>query len=176
MFLKARREGLEGGIPVDIKLAGEGSYNWHGRLDFTDNALDQNSGTVRARAVVRNGDGFLTPGLFGNMRLATGGTHQALLVPDTAVTTDQTRKQLLVVDKEGTVAAREVMLGPLVDGLRVIESGLAKTDRVAISGVQMAMPGQKVRPQPGRITLQDAATVSGDDRQPQAAGSATLAD
>ena len=176
MFLKARREGLEGGTPVDIKLADEGSYNWHGRLDFTDNALDQNSGTVRARAVVRNGDGFLTPGLFGNMRLATGGTHQALLVPDTAVTTDQTRKLLLVVDKEGTVAAREVMLGPLVDGLRVIESGLAKTDRVVISGVQMAMPGQKVRPHPGRITLPDAATVSGDDRQPQAAGSATLAD
>ena len=176
MFLKARREGLEGGTPVDIKLADEGDYRWHGTLDFTDNALDRNSGTIRARAVVRNGDGFLTPGLFGNMRLATGGTHQALLVPDTAVTTDQTRKLLLVVDKDGTVAAREVVLGPLADGLRVIESGIAKTDRVIISGVQMAMPGQKVRPQPGRITLLDPAIGKAADKQAPAAGSATLAD
>ena len=176
MFLKARREGLEGGTPVDIKLADEGDYRWHGTLDFTDNALDQNSGTIRARAVVRNGDGFLTPGLFGNLRLATGGTHEALLVPDTAVTTDQTRKMLLVVDKQGTVAAREVTLGPVVDGLRVVETGIAKTDRVVISGVQMAMPGQKVRPQPGRITAADPAAASQGDRQPQAAGSATLAD
>ena len=126
--------------------------------------------------MVRNGDGFLTPGLFGNMRLATGGTHQALLVPDTAVTADQTRKLLLVVDKEGKVAAREVTLGPIVEGLRIVETGIAKTDRVVISGVQSAMPGQKVRQQPGRITLPDPAMRGQDDRQPQAAGSATLAD
>tara|TARA_A100001391_G_scaffold7621_9_gene5066 strand:- start:24973 stop:26295 length:1323 start_codon:yes stop_codon:yes gene_type:complete len=152
MFLKARREGLASGTPVEIRLADESDYRWHGTLDFTDNAIDQNSGTIRARAVVRNGEDFLTPGLFGNMRMATGGTEQALLVPDTAVTTDQTRKLLLVVDGEGTVAAKEVKLGPLADGLRVIHSGIAPGDKVIISGVQMAMPGSQVRAQRTRIT------------------------
>ena len=96
LFLKARREGLDKGTPVEISLQDESDYRWHGTLDFTDNGLDSDSGTIRARAVVRNGEGFLAPGLFGRMRLATGGTRQALLVPDTAVTTDQTRKLLLV--------------------------------------------------------------------------------
>src|SRR5690606_40021713 len=67
-------------------------YRWSGTLDFTDNGLDPNSGTIRARALVHNPDSFLTPGMFGNMRMATGGTEKALLVPDSAVQTDQTRK------------------------------------------------------------------------------------
>ena len=151
LFLKARREGLDKGTPVEIRLQDETDYRWHGTLDFTDNGLDSQSGTIRARAVVRNGEGFLAPGLFGRMRLATGGTRQALLVPDTAVTTDQTRKLLLVVGKDGTVATRAVELGPLVGQLRVIEQGLKPSDRVIIKGTQMAMPGQKVRAQDGRI-------------------------
>lgn len=160
LFLKARREGL-GAANVEIRLADESDYRWHGRLDFTDNGLDPRSGTIRARAVVANPDGFLAPGLFGNMRMATGGTVQALLVPDTAVQTDQTRKLLLVVDSEGTVAAREVELGPLVDGLRVIRGGITAQDRVVIQGVQMAIPGQKVTPQAG--------TIAAAPRDPQAA-------
>ena len=175
MFLKARRGGLDSGTPIEIRLADESEYRWHGTLDFTDNALDQRSGTIRARAVVRNGEGFLTPGLFGNMRMATGGTKEALLVPDTAITTDQTRKLLLVVDKEGNVAPHEVELGPIVNGLRVIHSGIAPTDRVIISGVQMAMPGQKVRPQPGRIEAPEPAASAGAPARPSTpAGSATL--
>ncbi|MXO71889.1 efflux RND transporter periplasmic adaptor subunit [Alteraurantiacibacter buctensis] len=155
LFLKARREGL-GDAQVEIRLADETGYRWQGRLDFTDNGLDPRSGTIRARAVLQNPDGFLAPGLFGNMRMATGTTVNALLVPDTAVTTDQTRKLLLVVDREGTVAAREVELGPLVDGLRVIRSGLTRSDRVVIQGVQMAIPGQKVQARPGTIAAPPA--------------------
>jgi membrane fusion protein, multidrug efflux system len=151
LFLKARREGLDKGTPVEIRLQDETDYRWHGTLDFTDNGLDSQSGTIRARAVVRNGEGFLAPGLFGRMRLASGGTRQALLVPDTAITTDQTRKLLLVVGQDGTVATRAVELGPLVGQLRVIEQGLKSSDRVIIKGTQMAMPGQKVRAQDGRI-------------------------
>lgn len=154
LYLKARREGLEKGAQVDIRLQDEADYRWHGRLDFTDNGLDPASGTIRARAIVANGDGLLAPGLFGRMRLATGGTRAALLVPDTAITTDQTRKQVLVVANDGTVTVRPVELGPQIGGLRVIERGLRPTDRVVIKGVQMAMPGQKVRAQPGRITAQ----------------------
>src|SRR5690606_22953101 len=96
LFLEARREGRDRGAPVEIRLQDESAYNWQGELDFTDTGLDPDSGTVRARAVVRNPDNFLTPGMFGNMRMASGGTEKALLVPDTAVQTDQARKLLLV--------------------------------------------------------------------------------
>ena len=171
LFLKARRDGLDKGTPVEIRLQDESDYRWHGTLDFTDNGLDSESGTIRARAVVRNGEGFLAPGLFGRMRLATGGTRQALLVPDTAVTTDQTRKLLLVVGKDGTVATRAVELGPLVGNLRVIEKGLNPTDRVIIKGTQMAMPGQKVSAQKGRI----AASAPATDQTPEAPTSAPAA-
>ncbi len=135
LFLKAQREGLAKGTEVEIRLADEADYRWHGTLDFTDNGLDADSGTIRARAIVANRDGVLAPGLFGRMRLATGGTRSALLVPDTAITTDQTRKQVLVVGKDGTVAARTVELGPQVGALRVIEKGLKPSDRIVIKGV-----------------------------------------
>ncbi|RIV81161.1 efflux RND transporter periplasmic adaptor subunit [Aurantiacibacter xanthus] len=157
LFLKARREGLDEGTPVEIRLQDEADYRWHGTLDFTDNGLDSQSGTIRARAVVRNGEGFLAPGLFGRMRLATGARHEALLVPDTAIATDQTRKLLMVVEKDGTVAARAVELGPLVGQLRVISGGLKPSDRVIIEGLQMAMPGQQVSVQTGRIAPPAAA-------------------
>ena len=153
LFLKAKRGGLDRGAEVQIRLQDEAEFRWQGQLDFTDNGLDPLSGTIRARAIVRNPDNFLTPGMFGNMRLATGGTVQALLVPDTAVQTDQTRKLLLVVDEEGTVSAKPVELGPVVDGLRVVRNGLDKSDRVIIKGTQMAMPGGKVEVEPGKIEV-----------------------
>lgn len=153
LFLKARREGIATGAAVDIKLQDESTYSRRGTLDFTDNGLDPASGTIRARAVVRNPDNFLAPGMFGNMRIATGQPRPALLVPDTAIQTDQTRKLVLVVARDGTVATREVQLGPVVDGLRVIRSGLAPSEQVVIEGTQMAMPGAKVQVKRGRIAL-----------------------
>ena len=174
LFLKARREGITASAPVEIRLADEAEYRWTGTLDFTDNQLDPQSGTIRARALVANPDGFLAPGLFGNMRMSTGGTTTALLVPDTAVQTDQTRKLLLVVGRDGKLAAREVALGPLVNGLRVIRSGVTATDRVVIQGVQSAMPGQQVRTNQGRITAPAAAPSVAPPAA--AAASATIAD
>lgn len=154
LFLKTRREGANGSATVEIKLQDEASYNWHGTLDFTDNGLDRNSGTIRARAIVRNPENFLAPGMFGNMRLSARGTEKVLLVPDTAVQTDQTRKLLLVVGRDGTVVARAVELGPVIDGgLRVVREGLAQDDRVVIEGTQMAMPGSKVTARRGRIDV-----------------------
>ena len=175
LYLKAQREGLSKGTDVEIRLADEPDYRWHGKLDFTDNGLDADSGTIRARAVVANQDGVLAPGLFGRMRLATGGTHAALLVPDTAITTDQTRKQVLVVANDGTVAARTVVLGPQVGALRVIEKGLKPADRVVIKGVQMAMPGQKVRAEPGRIAASMPQPPAPEAQTVSRAASATLA-
>lgn len=152
LFLKARREGLDRGAEVQIRLQDETEYKWEGQLDFTDSGLDPSSGTIRARAVVPNAGNFLTPGMFGNMRLATGGTEKVLLVPDTAVQTDQTRKLLLVVGRDGTVAAKEVELGPVIDGgLRVVRGGISPSDRVVIEGTQMAIPGDKVTARRGQI-------------------------
>ena len=178
LYLKARREGLEKGAEVDIRLQDEPDYRWRGRLDFTDNALDPASGTIRARAIVPNGDAILTPGLFGRMRMATGGTRTALLVPDTAITTDQTRKQVLVVGSDDEIAARTVELGPQVGGLRVIESGLRPSDRVVIKGVLMAMPGQKVHAETGRIASERSASLDRDPAGPAMtrAAAATFAD
>ncbi|MCW3796729.1 efflux RND transporter periplasmic adaptor subunit [Sphingomonas sp. BN140010] len=153
LFLKARRARESGAAPsaVLIRLQDETDYRWHGRLDFTDNALDTRSGTIRLRAVVDNGRQFLTPGMFGNLRLAAGGTTSALLVPDAAVQMDQARKVVTVVAPDGSLSPRPVVTGPLLDGLRVVRSGLATTDRVVISGAQLAMPGMKVRVRPGVI-------------------------
>ena len=153
LFLKARRARESGATPsaVEIKLQDETDYRWHGRLDFTDNGLDSQSGTIRLRAVVSNPTQFLTPGMFGNMRLSTSGTTPELLVPDAAVQTDQARKVVLVARNDGSVIPRPVVLGPVVDGLRVVRSGLTTADRVVIAGGQLVLPGAKVQVRPGKI-------------------------
>ena len=137
--------------PVDIRLGDENEYRWHGRMAFVDNALDQGSSTIRAKATVHNPDGFLTPGMFGHLRLLGSGAYDGLLVPEDAVVTDQTRKGLLVVGAGDKIEQRVVELGPIVDGLRVIRSGLKATDRVVIAGVQRGRPGTKVQVKMGKI-------------------------
>ena len=94
LYLKTQRARQPGAAPaaVEIQLQDETEHRWKGRLDFTDNGLDQRSGTIRGRAVLSNANYFLTPGMFGNMRLASGGKAPALLVPDTAIQTDQARR------------------------------------------------------------------------------------
>jgi multidrug efflux system membrane fusion protein len=159
LFLKTQRARLAGAgvTPVEIQLQDEQDYRWKGRLDFTDNGLDPHSGTIRGRAVLANPSFFLTPGMFGNMRLATSGTAPAMLVPDSAIQTDQARKTVLVVGPDNVVVTKPVQLGPLVQGLRVVRSGLAATDRVIIAGTQSAMPGSKVAPTMGKVVPQDEA-------------------
>jgi len=177
LYLKTARERqvrAGAGQTAEIKLQDEADYSWRGRLDFTDNGLSQNSGTVRARAVVANPTYFLAPGMFGNMRLADGRTATALLVPDAAVRTDQARKIVLVVGKGDTVAAKPVETGPLVGNLRAIRSGLAKSDRVIVQGVQFAMPGAKVKPRITQIKF-DAVGAKGPAASEPSASQATLA-
>jgi RND family efflux transporter MFP subunit len=137
--------------PIEIRLADETDYRWRGRMDFVDNAIDLGSGTIRGRAVVRNPDGFLTPGMFGHMRLLGSGSYDGMLIPEAAVVTDQTRKVALVVAADGMVSPRVLQLGPLIEGLRVVRAGLKTDDRVIIEGVQRARPGTKVNPKPGKI-------------------------
>lgn len=149
--IRDRQQRGEAAEQVEIRLQDEGDYAWKGRVDFTDNAIDPRSGTMRGRAVVANPNNFLAPGMFGNMRLTSGGTREALLVPDGAVRTDQARKIVFVVGKDGTVAARPVTPGPMVGGLRSIRDGLKADDRVIIQGIQFAMPGSKVNARAGKI-------------------------
>lgn len=151
LYLKQLRDRDKGPKQVQIRLQDEPDYRWNGKVDFTDNAIDQGSGTIRGRAVIANPAFFLTPGMFGNMRLGNGSPHAAMLVPDAAVQTDIGRKAVLVVDKDGNVTTKPVQVGPLVNGLRVIKSGLAANDHVVIEGVQFAAPGTKVTPQNGKI-------------------------
>jgi membrane fusion protein, multidrug efflux system len=136
--------------PVAVRLADETDYVHRGHMDFVDNALNPKTGTIRGRAIFDNNDGFLTPGSFGRLRLF-GGEHDALLVPDAAIASDQSRKIVFTVADDGTVGTKLIELGPIVDGLRVIRSGLAATDRIVIDGIQRARPGQKVKPEDGKI-------------------------
>jgi len=177
LYLKTarQRQASRGdGETAEIRLQDEAQYSWRGKLDFTDNGISQNSGTIRARAVVANPTNFLAPGMFGNMRLADGGTTSALLVPDAAVRTDQARKIVLVVGKDDTVAAKPVETGPLVGNLRAIRSGIAKTDRIIIQGVQFAMPGAKVKPRVTQIKF-DGGAVKAPPASTPSASQATLA-
>jgi len=152
-LLKYRRESAAARtIPVEIRLQDETEYRWKGRVDFLDNALDRGSGTIRGRAVLDNPDGFITPGMFGQMRLFASAPFEALLLPDESIVTDQTRQVVYVVDADGNVAQKIVHPGRLIGGLRVIREGVSPGDRVVISGVQRARPGRKVTITEGKVT------------------------
>ncbi len=132
---------------VRVGLADEDGYPHAGTVDFIDNQVDPATGTVRARAVLPNPDRVFTPGLFARVQLEGSAEADALLVDDKAVLTDQDRKYVYVLGKDDTAQRRDIEPGRLVDGLRVVQSGLAAGDRVIVSGVQRVfMPGMPVAP------------------------------
>ncbi len=136
--------------PVLVRLADETEFTHAGKMDFVDNAINPKTGTIRGRAIFDNKDGLLTPGFFGRLRLF-GGEHDGLLIPDAAVASDQGNKIVFAVADDGAVSAKRVELGPIVDGLRVVRSGLDASDRIVIDGLQRARPGQKVKAEDGTI-------------------------
>ena len=136
--------------PVAVRLADETEFKHQGRMDFVDNVVNAKTGTIRGRAILDNKDGLLTPGFFGRLRLF-GGDRNTLLIPDSAIASDQASKIVFTVADDGTVGTKKVELGPIIDGLRVIRSGLEASDRVVIEGLARARPGQKVKPEDGTI-------------------------
>ncbi|MBR0716288.1 efflux RND transporter periplasmic adaptor subunit [Bradyrhizobium liaoningense] len=132
--------------PVQVTLTGETKPSHDGHINFLDNRLDVSTGTLRSRAVIPNKDLSILPGQFGRVRLIGSSPYEALLIPDTAVATDQSRKIVFVVKPDDTVEAKPVMLGPLDEGLRVIREGLKADDRVIVDGIQRARVGAKVTP------------------------------
>lgn len=131
---------------VKFALADETGFDHVGRLDFVDNILDRSSGTIHARATIKNPDGLLTPGGFARLRVAVAPAAPALLVPDSAVLPDQSEHLVLTVNKDNVVTPKHVDIGDMREGLRVIRSGLEPTDRVIIGGIPSASPGQVVDP------------------------------
>jgi RND family efflux transporter MFP subunit len=144
-----------GGSPVDrtveANLSDEQDWKRRGELDFVDNQMDRGSGTIHARASLPNSDLFIAAGQFARLRLPTSASRLTLMVPDSAVSTDQSRKLVMTVAADGTVVPKPVEVGQLSGGLRVIDAGLSSTDRVIINGLVRARPGSKVTPQPGKI-------------------------
>jgi len=137
--------------PIQVALTGETKPSHDGKMDFLDNRLDLSTGTLRSRAVVPNHDLSILPGQFGRVRLIGSAPYEALLIPDTAIATDQSRKIVFVVKDDDTVEARTVTLGPLDEGLRVVREGLKADDHLIIDGIQRARVGAKVNPHAGTI-------------------------
>jgi len=172
----ARPESRYHANPVEIRLQDQPNFVIKGRMDFVDNAEDPNSGTIRGRAVVPNPTLTLTPGMFGHLRLLGSGTYTGLLVPDTAITTQQSDQVVLVVGPDGKVEQRKITAGPLVNGLRAIRGGLGADDEVIVDGVERAKAGMLVDTRPGTISPPDpgASPTAADQAPPPAA--ATFAD
>jgi RND family efflux transporter MFP subunit len=133
--------------PVQVGLANESGFPHQGVMVFVDNALDPMTGTIRSRALLENHDREFTPGLFARIRLLGSSQHDAVLVNDSAIGTDQTVRYVLVLGKDDKVEYRPVQLGPVVDGLRVVQSGLAAGESVVVNGLQRVRPGAQVAPQ-----------------------------
>jgi len=142
-----RQKDSAGLTTVRLKLIDELEFSHEGRIDFVDNVIDRATGTIRGRAEFSNADGLFTPGMFARVQLPASDPYQALLLPDSAIGTEQSRKYVLVVSADNTVVQRYVTLGDLADRLRVIKAGLAADDRVIVNGLIQARLGAKVAPQ-----------------------------
>jgi RND family efflux transporter MFP subunit len=132
---------------IYLGLNSEANFPHQGRVDFLDNRLDPRTGTIRGRAIFDNKDRLFTPGLFAKLKLSGTGTYKAVLITDRAIGTDQSKKFVLVVDKENKANYREIKVGPLVDGLRVVKEGLKPGESIVVNGLQRVRPGIQVQPE-----------------------------
>jgi RND family efflux transporter MFP subunit len=136
------------GVQVALKLIDESDFDHEGRMDFVDNVIDRATGTIRGRAVFTNSKEVFTPGMFGRVRVPASPPYEALLVPDAAIGTEQSRRYVVVIDAQDTARQKYVTLGQLTsDNLRVIKDGIGPDDRIVVSGLMQARVGQKVRPE-----------------------------
>jgi RND family efflux transporter MFP subunit len=153
-----RRSSREAANPVRLALADEKDFPHPGHMDFVDNQIDFGTGTIRGRAIFDNPDLIYTPGMFARIELLGEPEHDALLLPDDAIGTDQARRFVYVLGDGNVATAREVKLGPIIDGLRVIRAGLTASDKVIVNGLQRVRVGQPVTPQTPPSTVKQATT------------------
>jgi RND family efflux transporter MFP subunit len=133
--------------PVQVGLANEEGFPHTGTMDFVDNQLNPQTGTIRARAVLENKDGQFTPGLFARVQLLASGEYSAILIEDRAVNTDQSQKYVMLLGAANQVEYRKVKLGRVINGLRVVREGLKAGDVIVVNGAQRVHPGMTVTPQ-----------------------------
>lgn len=143
---------------VYIALSDETAFTHEGKLDFVANQIDEETGTIRVRAVLPNSDQFITPGLFGRVKLQTRPLYEALVVPDEAVMLDQTRRLVMTVKDDGIVEPKQIEVGPRIGKLRVVTKGLTENDQVIVNGLMRARPGGKVVPTTIAIDVPDDLT------------------
>jgi RND family efflux transporter MFP subunit len=167
--LQRQASGLSA-APVQVRLQDEAEHRWNGTVDFVDNVVDGQSGATRIRAQIANPNGFLKAGMYGSARMAGAGAYSALLIPETAIVSDGPRKVAYVVAADGQAQVRVLQLGPAIDGLRVIRSGLRPDERVVVNGVQRVRPGQKVTP---KLTTISRSPVKATTHAPSAAPAST---
>lgn len=160
-YQKLNREGKGSGqedrIPCEIALADSEGFPFKAVIDFVDNRLDTNTGTIQVRAVLDNprperGQRILQPGYFTRVRVPSGLAYDALLVDDKAIGTDQSTKVVMVVGEGNIVVPKPVTVGPLVEGLRVVRTGLTAEDKVIVNGIAKVRPGMPVAP----LTVEEA--------------------
>lgn len=132
--------------PVLMAVGNETEFRHRGYMDFVDNRVNTNTGTLTGRAVFPNADRYLTPGMFVRVRLIGKGKYKGALINDRAISTDQDRRFVLVVGEGDKVEYRAVQTGPLFEGLRVVRSGLAPGERIVVNGLQRTQPGMVVKP------------------------------
>jgi RND family efflux transporter MFP subunit len=163
--LRIRAEGKRRGLtsadlkrfPIEVGLQTETGYPHQGNLDYAAPTINQSTGTLAVRGIIPNADRVLLPGYFVRVRVPVDQQQDALLIPDTALGSDQGGRYVLVVNADNVVEQRKVQVGPLDQGLRAIDAGLKGDDRVVIDGLLRAIPGQKVDPQTRKIEQAPAA-------------------
>ena len=152
-YIRLSREGKRDSardfdIPAEMQLADETGFPHKGHMDFVDNRVDPNTGTLRARGVFPNPDHSLSPGFFARLRIPGSGKYPALLIPDRALGSDQAQKFVYVVNSEQKVEFRPVKIGPMIDGLRVVKEGLKPGQQIIAEGLLRVRPGIVVEAKP----------------------------
>jgi hypothetical protein len=169
-YVKLAREGKRQSSrdvrqPVYVALANEpDGFPHRGYMDFVENRIDQETDTIRGRAILPNSNMALTPGLFARVRIPGSARYEAILIPDLAIGTDQADKFVFTVDGKSTVHRRVITLGPLVHGLRVVRDGLDGSELIVLRGLQWVRPGSSI--QPKEETIQTVDDGLPDDYQP----------
>ncbi|HEX4264000.1 MAG TPA: efflux RND transporter periplasmic adaptor subunit [Verrucomicrobiae bacterium] len=134
-----------GRVPVELQLGDESEFSHHGYIESLDNQLDPNTGSILLRAVFPNDDGRIVPGLFARIRVPLSARHSALLISERAVGTDQAQKYVLALTPTNTVAYQSVVLGPTIEGMRIIRSGVTGGEQIVVNGMQRVRPGMAVK-------------------------------
>lgn len=172
-YTELARQGRRGATtPVYLGLSNEDGNPHLGQMNFVDNQVNPATGTIRGRAVFDNSDGRFTPGLYARLKLVGSGTYSAVLITDEAVGTDLGKKFVLVMDADNKSAYRAVELGPKIEGLRIVRSGLSKDDTIIVKGLQRVRPGSPVAPE--TIPMASQATLAALAQQRQALEASNL--